>query len=86
LVTTSVATAKEAAMTKKTTRVQLELPQSSYERLKQLQERTEATSYAEVIRNALRLYEGLLKEADAGNDVVVRQANGGEIVYKAIFS
>jgi hypothetical protein len=66
--------------------VQLELPQASFERLKQLQERTEAASAAEVVRNALRLYEALLKEADAGNDVVVRQANGGEVVYKAIFS
>jgi hypothetical protein len=73
-------------MEKKTTRVQLELPNASFERLKQLQKRTEAASYAEVIRNALRLYEGLLKEADAGNDVVVRQANGGEVIYKAIFS
>lgn len=72
-------------MTKTTTRVQLELPKSSFERLKQLQERTEAASYAEVIRNALRLYEALVKEADAGNDIVVRQLDGSEVVYKAIF-
>jgi hypothetical protein len=72
-------------MTKTTTRVQLELPKSSFERLKQLQERTEAASYAEVIRNALRLYEALVKEADAGNDIVVRQSDGSEVVYKAIF-
>jgi hypothetical protein len=74
-----------AGMKRTTTRVQLELPKASFERLKQLQEKTEAGSYAEVIRNALRLYEALIKEADSGNDVVVRHADGNEVIYKAIF-
>jgi hypothetical protein len=65
--------------------VQLELPGASFERLKQLQERTEAASYAEVVRNALRLYEALVKEADAGNDVIIRQRSGAEVLYKTIF-
>ena len=39
-----------------TTRVQLEMPPQAMERLQRLKDRTEAASYAEVIRNALRLY------------------------------
>ena len=40
-----------------TTRVQLEMPPQAMVRLQKLKERTEAASYAEVIRNALRLFE-----------------------------
>ena len=39
-----------------TTRVQLEMPPQAMERLQKLKDRSEAASYAEVIRNALRLY------------------------------
>ena len=35
-----------------TTRVQLEMPPQAMERLQRLKEKTEAASYAEVIRNA----------------------------------
>ncbi|HEY4125399.1 MAG TPA: ribbon-helix-helix protein, CopG family, partial [Rhizomicrobium sp.] len=45
-----------------TTRVQLEMPPQAMERLTRLKEKTEAASYAEVIRNALRLYEALVDE------------------------
>jgi len=38
-----------------TTRVQLEMPPQAMERLQKLKDRIEAASYAEVIRNALRL-------------------------------
>lgn len=72
-------------MEKKTTRVQLELPESSMERLKALREKTEASSYAEVIKNSLRLYEALIKEAEGGNQVCVRDKNGAEISYRMIF-
>jgi Arc/MetJ-type ribon-helix-helix transcriptional regulator len=41
----------------KTTRVQLELPEPSMERLKALKDKTEAASYAEVIKNSLRFDE-----------------------------
>lgn len=72
-------------MTKNSTRVQLELPDASYQRLKKLQEKTEASSYAEVIRNALRLYEALVNEADAGNTVCVKHVDDTEVSYKMIF-
>jgi Ribbon-helix-helix protein, copG family len=69
----------------KTTRVQLELPESSMERLKALKDKTEAASYAEVIRNSLRLYEALIGEAEGGNKVMVKSSEGGETVYRLIF-
>jgi Arc/MetJ-type ribon-helix-helix transcriptional regulator len=59
-----------------TTRVQLELPPSSMARLKALREKTEAASYAEVLRNALRLYEAMIEEAEQGNDVIIRRKQG----------
>ena len=37
-------------------RVQLDLPPRAFERLKQLKTETEASTYAEVIKNALKLY------------------------------
>ena len=46
-----------------TTRVQLEMPPQAMERLQNLKDRTEAASYAEVIRNALRLFEALVDMA-----------------------
>lgn len=72
-------------MDKKTTRVQLELPENSMERLRALREKTEAASYAEVIKNSLRLYEALIKEAEGGNQVCIKSADGSETSYRMIF-
>jgi hypothetical protein len=69
----------------KTTRVQLELPEPSIERLKTLKDKTEAASYAEVIKHALRLYEALIDEAEAGNEVLIKSHDGTERVYRKIF-
>lgn len=69
----------------KTTRVQLELPEPSMERLKVLKDKTEAASYAEVIKNALRLYEALIGEAEAGNEVLIKSRDGTEKVYRKVF-
>lgn len=67
---------------KKTTRVQMELLPQSLERLKALRDKTEAASYAEVVKNALRLYEALIEEAEAGNSFMLRQKDGTEREYK----
>jgi hypothetical protein len=69
----------------KTTRVQLELPEPSMERLKALKDKTEAASYAEVIKNSLRLYEALISEAEAGNEVLIKGKDGTEKLYRKIF-
>lgn len=65
-----------------TTRVQLELPPQAMERLQQLKEKTEAASYAEVIRNALRLYEALIQEADRGAEFQVKEPDGTAVPYR----
>jgi len=61
-----------------TKRVQFEMPKRSYDRLSQLQQMTEATSYAEVVRNALRVYEALVKQTANGSTIVVKLPDGTE--------
>lgn len=64
-------------MTKKqTTRIQMELPDSSMDRLKKLKEKTEATSYAEVTKNAYRLYERIIEISESGCTLLVKDSNG----------
>ena len=63
-------------MKRTTTRIQLELPSASMERLTQLKKKTEATSYAEVTKNAYRLYERLIELAEAGQTLCVRDKDG----------
>ena len=68
-------------MTANIKRVQFDLPEKSMARLLTLKEKTEATSYAEVVKNALRLYEAVIEEAEAGNKFFVRGDAGTEREY-----
>lgn len=54
-------------------RIQMDMPSRSVERLKRLQEVTEAASYTEVMKNALRLYEALIEEVEAGNEILIKR-------------
>ena len=65
-----------------TTRVQLEMPPQAMERLQRLKEKTEAASYAEVIRNAVRVFEALLQEHEAGAEFSLKRPNGETVSYK----
>lgn len=65
-----------------TTRVQLEMPPQAMERLQRLKDRTEAASYAEVIRNALRLYEALVSEAEQGREFAIKTPDGVITPYR----
>jgi len=65
-----------------TTRVQLEMPPQAMERLQRLKDRTEAASYAEVIRNALRLFEALVEEYEKGSEFSLKRADGDTVAYK----
>lgn len=56
---------------RETTRVQFEMPPKSMERLRELKEKTEAASYAEVFRNALKFYEFMIEQAELGNELVI---------------
>jgi Arc/MetJ-type ribon-helix-helix transcriptional regulator len=65
-----------------TTRVQLELPPQAMERLQRLKDKTEAASYAEVIRNALRLLEALVDEHEKGSEFALKRQDGETVAYK----
>ena len=65
-----------------TKRVQLDLPERSMARLQELRSKTEATSYAEVVKNALRLYEAVVEETEAGKKFLLRSPNGDTTEYK----
>ncbi len=68
--------------TRTTTRVQLEMPPQAMERLQRLKEHTEAASYAEVIRNALRVFEALMEEHEKGAEFMLKRADGDMVSYK----
>ena len=51
-------------------------------RLQKMKDHTEAASYAEVIRNALRLFEALVDEHEKGSDFFLKRADGEIVRYK----
>jgi len=67
-------------------RVQFDLPPKSMERLNALKFKTEASSYAEVLKNALRLYEALIQETESGNEFLIRGPNGSLTPYRMFLS
>ena len=52
------------------------------ERLQRLKEKTEAASYAEVIRNALRVFEALVQEHENGAEFSLKRPDGETVAYK----
>jgi len=62
--------------------VQLDLALPSMQRLNTLKRKTEATSYAAVVKNALRLYEALIEETESGKQFLVRDAAGTVSLYR----
>lgn len=61
---------------KETVRVQMELPPLAIERLKVLKDKTEAASYAEVTKNAYRLYDMLIEMQQSGRALLVKEPSG----------
>jgi hypothetical protein len=57
-------------------RFQIVLPAQSVARLDKLQEMTEAATAAEVIRNAIRVYEALVKEIKDGKAILIKEHDG----------
>ena len=72
------------AKTKKN-RVQLDFAPRAMERLNTLKEKTEASSYAEVVKNALRLYEALIEEGESGKQFLIRDADGVVSPFRMFF-
>jgi hypothetical protein len=64
------------------TRVQLDLSPRAVERLNDLKDKTEAASYAEVIKNALKLYDGIISEIESGNEFLTRDKNGTMVPFR----
>jgi hypothetical protein len=70
--------------TRDTTRIQLDLAPASLERLRFLKEQLEAASYAEVIREALKVFEFLVREEQKGSSVVVQPQGDSATALKLI--
>jgi len=66
-------------------RINLKLSPRSIEILENLRQKTEASSYAEVFKNALRLYNALIEEAEKGREFYVKDENGNLISYKIFY-
>lgn len=64
--------------------VQLDLPPKAFERLKQLKMETEASTYAEVIKNALKLYASAIEFQKDGGKFLI-QAKDGAIAPLVLF-
>lgn len=63
-------------MTKNTTRVQMELPEKSFELLKELKDKTDASSYAEVTKHAYRLYKKMIDLTESNNVIFIKNKDG----------
>jgi hypothetical protein len=63
-------------------RVQFDLAPRSMERLNVLKLKTEAASFAEVVKNALRPYEALIEETENGKQFFVRNETGAITPYR----
>jgi len=63
-------------------RLNIVLPERSAQRLDALKEKTEAATYTEVLKDALRLYEALIEEAENGNEFCIREKDGRITSYR----
>jgi hypothetical protein len=53
-------------------------PEQSIERLEKIKSQTELTSYTDIVRQSLRLYEWMLNQTAAGNDFIIKDGDGNE--------
>lgn len=60
----------------RTGRLQIVMPERSVDRLEHIMEVTDASSLSEVIRRALRIYEGLLEETQDGARLIIERPDG----------
>jgi hypothetical protein len=64
------------------TRVQFDLSPRAVNVLNELKDKTGAGSYAEVIRNAIKLYDGLITEVENGAEFMIRNKDGSVSPFK----
>ncbi len=65
-----------------THRVQMELPERSFERLERLRRLTGAGSFSEVITNALRLYEFVIDKSEQGATILIQEDGKPPVALK----
>ncbi len=63
-------------------RLNLVVSRRTQNRLNELKDKTDSATYAEVFKNALRLYDALIEEAEKGNEFLVRDDEGHITSYK----
>jgi hypothetical protein len=73
-------------MVSRKSRLNLVLSDKSKERLDRLMRLTEADTNAEVIRNALRLYESIINHTLEGKEFLIRDKQTGEIGQYEMFT
>lgn len=66
-------------------RITFEFPDRSHERMIRLKEKTESRTYAEVVKNSLRLYEWIIAQTDADGEVYIRYKNGNTSLVPMFF-
>ncbi len=57
-------------------RVQLDLSPRAMSQLAELKEKSDAASYAEVFKNAMKLYDGIVTEIERGSTFLIRDKDG----------
>jgi hypothetical protein len=57
-------------------RVQLDLSARAMAQLAELKDKTDAASYAEVFKNAMKLYDGIISEIEQGATFLIRDKDG----------
>jgi len=60
----------------------MDMPEISYRRLMKMKERVEESSYAEVLKNALRLFEYLVEKESEGCKFYVEDKSGHKAEVK----
>lgn len=63
-------------------RVQFDISDASFERLKKLKEDTGASSYGDVTNKSYKIYEFINKAIDQNKKIIVRDENGDESVIE----
>lgn len=60
-------------------RLQIDISEQSFERLKRLKENSEASSYAEVTNKAYRVYDFFIDALNEGKEVKLVNKDGSEV-------
>jgi len=63
-------------------RLQIDISEQSFERLKRLKENSEASSYAEVTNKAYRVYEFFIDALQQGNEIKLVDKEGNEKIVE----